>query len=286
MPQPATAQQQGPGAGTAIVVGAGAAAGGTAIAATPPAEAITGAAGLSIATAGIMGAFVTFLSALRQQHQDWLLANLAGPAVTRDDIAEVLRDEMAREEAFARNAADRLATKLPEALRIKDPDERTKRVRQILADEERFARQRAEAMAARALAGVERFVLRRESPMGAFWRLGIAQQHTEGCRFMAGKFWPWAVLDRVHPPRHYGCTSSLHGYGEAVLNGWMSPGDVPDTRDAVRRASGVVMEAEEAQAVLGELELRERLLEAGLVGDTALAGIAFKGVEIGTAEAV
>lgn len=252
------------------MVGVGAAAGTV----VPPAAALAGAGGVSVAAAAILGGFVSWLAQLRAQHQAWLTAELGSYGGQRDDVAEVARQEMVLEQEFAKNAADRLASAMPQALRIKDPDERQAKIRQLLADEERYARQRAEAMVARAIAAVTRSQLRQVSPLGAFWKLGHAQKHTEACKFMAGKFWPWAVLDRVHPPRHYGCTSSLHSYGEAILEGWMRPSDVPDTRDAVRAASGVVMEADEADALLAELDVRDQLLEMGM----DVAAIPFAGV--------
>lgn len=228
-----------------------------------------------------MAAFLQFLAALREQHRVTLTRELGRYSTVRDDIAEAVRQEMVLEQAFARNAADRVASALPTILRIVDPREREAKLRQLLADEERFARQRGEAMFARAVAAVTRFELRRTSPLGAAWRLGHAHNHTDGCVFMAGgreagsvRFWPWAVIDRVFPPRHYGCTSSLHGYGEAILNGWITPSDVPDTRAAVRAAAGVVMEQQEADAVLAELDIRELLQERGIdTSEIPFAGV-------------
>jgi len=229
-----------------------------------------------------MAAFVQWLSALREQHRAWLATELGGYTANRDDVAETIAREMVLEDEFAKNAADRVAGKLPTALAIADPAQRRDAIRQIFADEERFQRQRGEAMAARALAALERLRVRRASPAGAFWRLGLAHKHTEGCLRMAGRFWPWAVLDRVHPPRHYGCTSSLHSYDEAVGSGWMRPGDVPDVRDAIRQASGVMMEGE-ADRLLAELDVRDALVERGLVDAGALEAIDLRGVAGGSA---
>jgi hypothetical protein len=232
---------------------------------------------VGVVLAGIIAALVRFLSRLREQHRVWLTGELGRYSSSVDDIAAVVAEEMRLEGEFARNSADRVAQAMPEALAIADAAQREARVKQILADEERFARQRAEAMAARAINALGRLQLRRDSPMGAYWKLGVASKHTAGCRFMAGKFWPWEVLDRVHPPRHYGCTSSLHGYGDAILSGWMMPSDVPDVRDAVRAASGVMMEQVVAQALLRELDVRDQLLELGVDGE-ALRSIEMRGV--------
>lgn len=255
------------------VGGAAAAAAGTAIAATPPAISVGADVAIPVLTAQVVGAFVTFLGALRTQRETWMRANLGGTGATPAEIASVIAGEMVREQEFARKAADRLASRMPEALRIEDPDERRRKVAQILADEERFAAARTEAMVARATAAIERFGLRRASPLGAYWEIGLAHQHTQGCLIMHGKFWPWAVLDRVHPPRHYGCTSRLHTFADAIQLGLMTPADVPDTRAAIRAASGVMMEGE-ADALLAELEVREQLAELGFdASGIELAGV-------------
>lgn len=257
-------------AGTVATTGAAAAATGASA---------TGIVASGVAAAQIMTGFIAFLAALREQHREWLARQLAARGGTPDDIAQVLATEMQLEQEFARNAADRVASKLPAALAITDPQLRAQAIQQILDDEKRFAQQRDEAMAARAYAAIARAKVRRVSPLGAFWQLGHAQNHTAGCLFMAGKFWPWAVLDRVHPPRHYGCTSSLISYGAALRGGLMTPGDVPDTAAAVRAAAGVVMEADEAEAVLAEVLIRDRLVEQG-VSALALARIPFRGMEV------
>lgn len=239
----------------------------------------------------LLAALTSFLAALREMHRRWLVREL-GSYGHKDDVAAVIAQEMLLEDAFATASLARVQAALPAALAISDPAQRAAAVQRIFADEDRYAQQRSEAMAARAIAAMGRARLRRESPLGAFWRLGFAQHHTDGCEFMADKFWPWAVLDRVHPPRHYGCTSSLHSFGEAIHAGWMKPSDVPDPARAVRAAAGVVMEQQDADAVLRELVVRERLLEAGIDADV-LALCPFRGsieikeeVEGGTAEAL
>jgi hypothetical protein len=99
------------------------------------------------------------------------------------------------------------------------------------------------------------------------------KEHTAGCLIMGGKFWPWSVLDRVHPPRHPGCPCRLLSYGEAVASGDMKAGDVPNVADAVKDARGVVMEAAVADSILEELDLRDRLIEAGLATPEGLSRI-------------
>jgi hypothetical protein len=253
-----------------IVVGAGATA-------ATAASAATAATAVKTLTMTIMAAFVSYLSALRQQHQDWLATQLPKLAGTADDLQIVMADEMRREQEFAKASADRVAHRLPAALAIADPVERKRAIEKILADEERYAAQRAEAMAARTLSALQRVVLKRTSPQGAFWKLGDAHKHTEGCLVMANHFWPWEVLNRVHPPRHYGCTGQLYGYDEAIAHGLMTAGDVPDLRTALRRSSGVMMEGV-ADALLRELEIREALAGVEGVDVVLLESIELKGV--------
>lgn len=256
-----------------------------AVAAAPPVAAAGLATMAGIGATAIVASLMSFLTLLREANKRWLLGSLGRYSSVPADIAQVIADEMRFEEAFAQASSDRLAAGLPAALEIADPAQRAAAVRRLLDAEERYAQQRQEAMAARAIAAVTRAQLRRDSPLGAFWRLGRALDHTSGCVVMAGgdregagKFWPWAVIDRVHPPRHYGCTSTLHSFGEAIHEGWMRPGDVPDTREAIRAASGVLMEEWEADALERELELRETLVEAGLVTWDELALRPWEGV--------
>lgn len=223
-----------------------------------------------------MAALVAFLAALRAMHGRWLTENL-GAYGHKDDVAVVIASELRREQAFADASVERVRAGLIEALKITDPEQRRAAVEAVFEAERRFAQQRSEAMAARAIAAVTRMQLRRDSPLGAFWRLGLANEHTAGCRLMAGRFWPWAVLDRVYPPRHYGCTSTLHAFGEAIHAGWMTPADVLDPAVAVRLAAGVTMEPGMAESVLTELAVRGLLVEAGADADV-LARIDYEGV--------
>jgi hypothetical protein len=228
------------------------------------------------AAASILMGFAAFLASERDKHRQWVLTNL-GAAGRTNDVEQVLAQEMQLEDAFAKASSERVSAGIEKAMQITDPAQRSAAISQVLADEERYSRQRDEAMAARAQAAMTRLGLRSTSPSGAFWKLGTAQHHTPGCRFMSEKFWPWAVLDRVHPPRHYGCTSSLHSFGEALNSGWMTAGDVPDTQQAIRAAAGVVMQEAEADALIAEVMLREQLVEAGAHVDT-LARVPFRGL--------
>lgn len=174
------------------------------------------------------------------------------------DLDRLAAEEQQRAQDFRRRALDRLKRDLPTALAVPDQAQRQEAVYAVLDRESRFVAMRAEAMATRSVAAADRVILREQSPTGAFWLLGKGVvRHTNGCLVLSGKYWPWAVLNRVHPPRHPGCVSSLVGYHDAVERGLMHPGDVPDVADAVRSASGIVMETEAADAVLADLRRQE-----------------------------
>lgn len=260
--------------GTLVVVG------------DPEASPDVPAASARAAAAGaILAALVAYLTTQRARMRGWLVEQMRkrAPAVGVDDIERVLGEEEARQAEFERKQAERFARDLTTALAIPDAAQREGAVRGLTAREQRYARQRDEAMAARAFAAIDRVVIRAQSPMGAFWKLDpTVIEHTAGCLIMGGKFWPWQVLDRVHPPRHAGCPCRLLGYGEALAEGLMSAGQVIDVQTAVRRAAAVVMEGAlivepaDAEALIEAaggrelMELRCALLEAGLANEAAL----------------
>lgn len=261
--------------------GAEAAAGGAAAGAQATVKAPTAAA-RATARAAVIAALVSYLTKLRERDTGWLSRELPKAAqvgkVNSADIAAVVAEERRRGELFAEQSVKRVTGALSTALAIPDAAQRDAAVRGIMEREQRYATQRSEAMAARAFAAVERVAVRYDSPDGGFWKLDpTVKEHTAGCLVMGGKFWPWAVLDKVHPPRHQGCPCRLLSKGQAMAEGLMRAGDVSNVRDAVRAASGVVMEASSADAILAELELRDRLAEGGLVSAEALASIPLAG---------
>lgn len=224
----------------------------------------------------MLGALIAFIARKRQADREFLAKHLAtrAPRAAPEELRALVNEEAQRDEEFAAKQADRVSTETAQIMALPDPAERERRMRGMLQSERRYAEQRSQAMAARAIAAADRAQLKAESPQGAFWQIGIAKDHTAGCLAMNGHFWPWTVLDRVHPPRHPGCTSFLLGYQDAVARGLMRSHDVPDEGDAVRRAANVLME--EAPDVAGELrelvdaaeqangELRAALIAAGL----------------------
>lgn len=186
------------------------------------------------------------------------------------DIDAALAEETSREAVFARRSAERVAKAVRLALASTDPSARAAAFQAALRREQHYARYRAEAMAGRLFAAVEREALRRLSPTGAFWELSpFVAEHTPDCLAMGNKFWPWEVLDRIHPPLHAGCPCRLRSFGEAVSAGLMSPGDVPTVEQARRLSAGVLsyLEREErAQAAaLAELDLRIETVARGML---------------------
>lgn len=247
-----------------------------------PVPNVPSAAARAAAAGTILSSLVAYLAAQRARMRGWLTEQIGkrSPTVSPDSVGQVLGEEEARQAEFERRQGERMARDLTTALAIPDVAQREGAIRGLMAREARYARQRDEAMAARAFAAIDRVVLRSASPTGAFWRLDpTVIEHTAGCLIMGGKFWPWAVLDRVHPPRHAGCPCRLLGYGEAIAEGLLAPGQVLDERTAIRRAASVVMEgvvmidADDAEALIEAaggrslLALRGALLAAGIADE-------------------
>lgn len=251
---------------------AGAAAAGTAAASSPAAAAAVGVGAAGLAQAGLtfeslekaLDALRRFWTRTRLQNEAWLLSTMKDHAPL-GDLHQAAADENARERTFQAKAHVRFKAAMSRALAEPDQAERARRVKVALDAEKRYARQRQEEMARRAVAAVDRAALRRLSPQGAFWKLDPTKKtHTPECVAMAGKLWPWAALDAHYfwPPVHGGCGCSLHGYHAAVKAGWLKAGRVPNADDAVRAVSRIMgLHAEE-----GELaEVRGKLVELGIM---------------------
>lgn len=201
------------------------------------------------AAATILALLSAFMVKAGEADNAFVLGSIAKRTTEPSDIETVMAEEAVRGDRFRQLAAQRLQRDLPIALAIPVSDQREAALRGILQREQVYQRFRSEAMAARSFAAVDRLVLRRESPTGAFWKLDPdVQEHTAGCLILGGRFWPWRVLDRVHPPRHPGCPCRLMGYAEAIAAHLMAATDVMDELDAVRAAAAVVMEAEQITA--------------------------------------
>jgi hypothetical protein len=205
----------------------------------------------------LLEALTRFFLVSRARQESWLLGKARG-RLPQQDILDLIAEENARQAAFERKARARVKADGARALQL-PPEEREAALRGLMRRERTYARYRSEAMAVRALSALDRAVLRRESPQGAFWKLNPdLKSHTADCLAMAGKFWPWEVLTDFHPPTHSGCGCSLHSYREAVGRRWLRPGAVMDLRTAIARADA-------AKALLHERELREALVSARVV---------------------
>lgn len=245
MPQPRRPQQPPPpttspatagaaaGAATGVAAGAGLASPAVAAAAAHAATA----AATARAVREIAEAFLGLLRRRGDDVFDFALGRLreAAPDRPERELMELAAREVEYEREFQRKVAERLNRDLPTALR-----EGEDAVQRILDRERRYVRQREEAMLSRSISAVERMTLQETSPQGAYWDLSpYVRQHTPDCLAMAGKFWPWSVLQRINPPIHHGCPCRLRGLEEAIGLGLMTPQDIPDEGDALRRAARV-----------------------------------------------
>ena len=151
---------------------------------------------------------------LKRQHADsvdWLTQQLrkafpdADPAVIRQAVER----EMRFEEAFQAKSMRRVEGDLQKAGALPTPEAQQKRVNQILAREQHYAALREKAMLDRSKMHVQNAGVKAISPRGAKWVLGARKNHTLGCLALAGKNWPWEVLDTIPPPIHTGCGCEL-----------------------------------------------------------------------------
>lgn len=180
-----------------------------------------------------------------------------------DVIAGALRRETELEAIFQRRSAERMRRALDLAFRAPDASARAAAIEAATRREQNFARQRAIASGARLFASVERAALEGQSPAGAYWKLGVAAQHTPDCEAMAGKFWPWEVLRRIHPLLHPGCKCTLLSYGEALAAGLLTPSALLTLDRARELAEPVIAYVERYHAqeneALAELVVRTEL---------------------------
>lgn len=225
------------------------------------------------AKAAILGALIAYLAkkrALDEQQLTTVLINRAHAAGEKDtDLQALLALEAERANAFAAGQERRVRATLPQILAMPEGQARADAMKALMAREQRYEEQRSAAMFGRALGGLNTTILRSQSPRGAYWKLSpFVKEHTPGCLVMGERFWPWDVLDKLHPPRHPGCPCHLEGYMAAVSNGWMKPDDVPSLTDALAASHGVVMEALEGEQFALEERvgpLREALVAHGMV---------------------
>lgn len=164
------------------------------------------------------------------------------------DIAAALAEEERRETVFRKRVEQRVRASMALARKAGDASQRAAVIESMLKRERRFSEQRSKASAERVLAAAELQDTKQRSPQGAFWALGFRKEHTPDCVAMAGKFWPWAVLDEVHPLLHVGCGCRLYTLGEALQKGLMSAGDIMDDATALKLAAPVIKHVREDKA--------------------------------------
>ena len=206
----------------AVVQGAGAAAAAPGVAVTLPAAAAAGIVSVPAEALahGVKIALVlrVLRRLLKRHHMDsatWLEKELRKqfPNLDPTVIRQIVEREMAYERAFQAKAFNRVQTDMQAAGQLKTKEAQDKRIGQILDREKWYAVLRERAMMARAHGHAKNETVKQASPEGAKWVLGAAKNHTAGCIALAGKNWPWSVLDTIPPPIHTGCQCSLAPLG-------------------------------------------------------------------------
>jgi hypothetical protein len=206
-----------------------------------PTGGVVTAAAAASAVAAILGAFDAFnrkrRPMMKQSVTEYLTVTY--PDRTPVEIARLVQREMKFEREFLARQRDRLRRDIAKAMLGETTEERRAAVERVLERERRYEKMREEAALERAAAMAEMLDVRDQSPLGAFWILGEAREHTLDCIAMAGHFWPWEVLDKIHPQLHHGCQCRLLTFEQAVRDGYMREDQVPSTADAVRRAAEI-----------------------------------------------
>lgn len=249
----------------ALAVGAGAA--GATFGAGSAGAAVLGMATATAATRKLvdrsvaaLGSTLRRLAALRLARQREALRR---SGYAEDAITSTLRQETELEAVFQRRSTERMRKAMQLALSAPDASARAAAIQAATRREQTFARQRAVASSARVFSSIERTALEGQSPNGAYWKLGVAAEHTPDCEAMAGKFWPWEILRVIHPLLHPGCKCKLLSYGEALAAGLLTPSAIL-TPEHARALAGPVMayvqrhHAQENEA-LAELIIRSEL---------------------------
>lgn len=214
-----------PAEGVAAGAPVGIAAGLTVSAAVPAVAAIL-AGGAAATTESVVKAFTVFLILSRDSNEDWVRRRINEvPDVTQQQALEIIGDENLKQREYAEKVIARIKRDAPKVDAASTPEKRKEALGRLVNRERVYARQRAESMAIRTAASLDRVVLQAESPFGAFWVLDEnARSHTPDCVAMAGRFWPWEVLLSFHPPTHPGCRCHLASEKAAIKNGWLRAG--------------------------------------------------------------
>ena len=201
----------------------------------------------------------------RTESVDTLTATLRKRFPDLDDatIRRIVEQEIKYEDAFDRKSTKRVEADMQKVGLLPTKDAQDKRVQQIIDREKHYGVLREKAMWARAIGHGENETVKLKSPLGAKWMLGPAKEHTLGCIALAGKNWPWSVLDTIPPPVHTGCQCSLQPLGPTDT--------VPPDGEAMSMARAAmaleeairdVADPGEVEAFLGGEEIRPSVARA------------------------
>lgn len=187
-------------------------------------------------------------------------------------IRRAISDELDFERQFERRQLARVERDLNAAAAVEEYRERMRRIQVILDREKRFIQMREQMMLTRSRSAIERATLKESSPLGAYWKLSpYVREHTLDCIHMGGRFWPWSVLDLIHPPMHPGCPCMLYGRDEAIEAGWIRADDpIPDTATALHDAQRAIDIAHERERRMRERRLQETADEGSELAPHAL----------------
>lgn len=257
-------------AGQAAQTAVGAAAA-PAVAVTLPAQAAVGTVKVpaelfvnGVKVAIILRVLRRLLARHHAESADWLTKELRKQFPNADPlwISQAVQKELAYEQAFQQKAMKRTEASLQQAGALKTPEAQAKRVNEVIDREKHYAGLREKAMLNRAKGHVQNQSVKAVSPDGAKWVLGQRKNHTLGCLALAGKNWPWEVLDMIPPPLHAQCGCELVPLkpGETVLPVGQA---IPMAKaamaleEAIRRSVGRA----EIDVYLAERAYQERLEE-------------------------
>lgn len=251
----------------------GAASAGAADAAAAGAVSVAGASAaqaVAMSAAVIMSAFERFLDQrayVVEADVGEVLDLEYGDAVPEVTLLEAAGEEIDFDRSFRGKVRERLDRDLPKVLAIDDLAVREAELQKVLDRERRYAEAREEAIAVRALGNIEARLVREASPEGAYWQLSpYVENHTRDCLAMAGKVWPWTVLEAYRPPLHVGCGCRL------VPVALAQDRDLPGSaRMAHPEMAFHAMQVQEATWDPGELEEELSVLE-GMVLEAARGG--------------
>jgi hypothetical protein len=247
---------------------------GAAAAAPVAAGAVTGAVAASAVVAASGTILAGFRRLFRKRRDDiwWLRQALQEqyPQRTETEIATIVDHEIELEREFQAKALQRLEMDVPEALKIADPEKRNAAIQKIIEREKRYSKMREEAASKRASYRAELIDVKHASPEGAYWKLDPSvKKHTLDCILMGERFWPWEVLDQIHPQLHVGCRCHLYTKDEAVSRGLMDRNYQPNVHDDLVSAHAIIAKTRRLQemATVEEIDRYiEVLIEESFVG--------------------